>query len=63
MTYRFDRFTEREAKRLLDDERDNAERAERQRLASRSLWHRIADLSESDELKEILWALIPEEEQ
>lgn len=61
MSYRFDRFTEREGRDNRNEVTEELAEVERNRLASRSLWQRIYDLSESDELKEILWALIPME--
>lgn len=57
MTYRFDRFTEKEAARSRQIEIDEAADRERARLAARTMWERIWDLHVSNDLKDVLWAL------
>lgn len=58
MSYKFDRFAERQAKREAAILAEEESLMKQRRLEGRSTWEKIKDLSESDELKSVLWELL-----
>lgn len=54
---RFERKFQQIVDRESQIERDDREDAERRRLASRTLWQKIADLEIDGDLREVLWEL------
>ena len=51
---KFQSIVDREAQLDADEREEN----ERRRLASRSLWEKIADLQIDDDLRSVLWELL-----